>query len=139
MKEMRPQKRILFWGISGILVGFGWVGAWTIGLPFLLVGTVMTLYGMVKIGPRGFWAALVGFGAIPAYFMLSSYFLSDRCLPSEGMMLTPNGSVTSLSCSYIPDSYFSTGLGFGIIALVGIACGLVDMWRGSAANTSQIR
>lgn len=127
---MSARNRLLYWAVTGSLLGFGWTGAWTSGLPFLLLGTNMLFYGMVKVGPTGFWTALIGFGMIPAFFLLYDYFTIERCLPGTVLTLPAGAPAgTRVSCGNVPDSYLYDGLFFAALALIGLAWSLFTVMR----------
>jgi hypothetical protein len=58
-----------YWVIAGGLVGFGFIGILSIGLPFLLVGLGLLIAGVVWWHGRGFWLAVFAFGAVPALIL----------------------------------------------------------------------
>jgi hypothetical protein len=93
---MRRKASVLYWAVAGALTGFGLIGLMTIGAPFLIVGTIMALIGLLwllvstildLVGPlqrveepreflgglvlhlEGVWAFPVGFGGLPALVM----------------------------------------------------------------------
>jgi hypothetical protein len=39
------QGHIAYWAITGVLTVFGFLGSFTIGLPFLVVGLLMCAFG----------------------------------------------------------------------------------------------
>lgn len=96
---MRGMVGPIYWAVAGAMVGFGLIGLMTIGGPFLFVGAVMVLVGLLwplattisdliaslrrTDNPRefsgnllrridGVWAFLVGFGGLPALVLLST-------------------------------------------------------------------
>ena len=91
-----------------------------------LVGTGMLFYGIFRVGSSGCWAALVGFGALPAGLMLSTYITVERC-PADGVLRIPAGAPpgTHVTCGDVPQSYLTMGLAFTAIALIGAIWGLV--------------
>lgn len=125
---MSGSERSIYWLIVGALIGFGWLSAWTIGLPLLLIGVILLFYGILRVGPRGFWAAIVAFGAIPAATLLYTYFTEVRCTGGTALSIpvgAPAG--TTVSCSAIPDSYLVLAAWFALIALAGL------LWRPGVA------
>jgi hypothetical protein len=125
---MRIWQRVLYWLITGALLGFSVITF--IGPPFGLAVLVMFFYGILRLGPKGFWAALVGFGSLPAFFFVYDYLSVERCPPGHVLSI-PAGAPpgTSVSCGDVPDSFLSFGLGFGVIALIGAMWGLSSLLR----------
>ncbi len=120
---MHTWERHVYWLIVGALIGCGGVGAATVGLPFLVVGSILLLYGMIRIGPIGFWAALIGFGTLPPFFILYGDRLYGNRACSPGWKLTiipdtPGG--TAVACGQIPASSVTIALFFASVALAGL-------------------
>jgi hypothetical protein len=67
-----------YWLLAGALLGFGLGAAFSIGIPFFLLGMVMALYRVWRVGGRGFGLVLVGMGLLPAVYLSISYFTADR-------------------------------------------------------------
>ena len=66
---MRHRWAVSYWMVTGALMGFGLIGLMSIGWPFLLLGTVMSLIGLLLSRGRGAWAFLAGFGGLPAMLL----------------------------------------------------------------------
>ncbi len=49
----------LYWLVVGALMNFGFIGMLGVGLPFLVVGMLMSAFGFLKLGVHGSWALLV--------------------------------------------------------------------------------
>lgn len=127
---MRTLQRLLYWLITGALVGTGLNSFSLFGLIGALAGTGMLFFGIIQVGPKGFWMALVGFGALPAFFFIYRYLTVNRCLPEEPLVVpfgVPVGTV--VSCGWIPGSTLSYGLAYGVVALAGLAWGLIGLIR----------
>ena len=62
--------RILYWFIVGACFGFGVISILSIGIIFLAAGLLLLIFGALRLGPRRMWAAIVGFGALPAAILL---------------------------------------------------------------------
>lgn len=123
---MRVWQNILYWGCTGALLGFGLIGMMTIGLPFLLLGTLMLVYGVTRLGRTGTWSGLVGFGVLPALFLLPRYLFTERCAPGTVLSLpadAPPG--TTVSCGQVPQEYLYMGLAFVAIATIGLIWGII--------------
>jgi hypothetical protein len=52
-----------YWVAAVVLVVFGFITGFSIGLPFLLLGMAMLVLGSLRRWPRLFWPSLVGFFA----------------------------------------------------------------------------
>jgi len=122
------QKWLLFyWIVAGALIGFGVIGILSIGLPFLLIGLGMVVYGIIRFRARGFWAALIGFGTLPAFILIVDIITAPPPCNGQPLVLPPNAS--SVSCGYIPTSYYILAVFFGAIALLGMAWPLLQRLR----------
>jgi hypothetical protein len=62
--------RTLYWPLAGALIGFGVIAILSVGIPFLLLGLILVVFGAVRWGGAGLWAALVGFGGLPALILV---------------------------------------------------------------------
>jgi hypothetical protein len=62
--------RTLYWLLAGGMIGFGAIAILSIGFPFILLGTVLLTVGALRFGWKEAWAALVGFGAVPAAILI---------------------------------------------------------------------
>jgi len=99
--RIRAIETTTYWAFSGALVGYGVIGGFSIGIPLVLIGIFFMSFGLARLEHRGLWAALVGFGAVPA-----------------GLLL------------YNSDSNVNLGVWlFGAIALVGATWGLLETVR----------
>ena len=119
--------RLFYWLIAGALTGFGVIGILSIGFPFLLAGLGMVIFGVIRFKARGFWAALIGFGTLPALILIGDIITAPP--PCTGQILTLPPNTSSVSCGYIPDSYYIMAGIFGAIALVGMAWPLLRRLR----------
>ncbi|HEX2728976.1 MAG TPA: hypothetical protein VHM16_04425 [Rubrobacteraceae bacterium] len=124
---------VLYWTITGAMMGFGLIGLMTIGFPFLIVGLVMAFIGLWKPGISRAWAALIGFGGLPALFFLSHMIDSARSAvnpycnitgPNTGEINIPP-EVSMVECSYSPASYYVMFAVFAAITLLGVCLGLL--------------
>jgi hypothetical protein len=127
---MAPKLRLAYWLVTGALLGFGLLGILTIGVPILLVGVALVIFGAIRLGGSGLWAAVVGFGSIPALVLLYDITSAPwACLPAGGRVTTPSSQPYAVgsyyTCVDTPVGpltiYHVLAIGFGIIALVGIA------------------
>ena len=136
---MREMAGVVYWALSGGLISFGFLAAWTIGLPFLLIGTIMTVFGLFWPGIRGVWAITAGLGGVPAYIILSNVW---EAVGAAGPPCTQEGAVTIpapsgsgdsavLSCSpAVPDNYIVVLVVLGVFALSGPVVRLLLLVRG---------
>ncbi len=116
-----------YWAAAGALAGFGLIGLMTIGAPFLLVGVVLALVGLLFLRTTGLWAFFVGFGGLPALVFLLHISngirsaLNPYCpQPGEpGMPGTPGPRPVSVS--FVPASYYAMFAVFAAVALFGVA------------------
>ncbi len=142
---MRGRASVFYWTATGALMGFGLIGLMSIGFPFLIVGTVMAVVGIVKPGPEGAWAFPVGFGGLPALIFLShmvegiSTTMNPYCSKvgeGGGTIILPAGSaVDEVSCSFIPASYYVMFAIFATIALFGLMLRFLLRHRARTLNT----
>lgn len=129
---MRGWRKVLYWGVTVGLLGFGLVGIMSIGLIFLVAGAALAGFGVFMLGTRGLWAAVVGFGGIPALVFLANlaftFFVADPSCSGVlwGNSTSVSGSVSlapgeeSVTCSMVPGSYVVL-LGISLlIALSGL-------------------
>jgi hypothetical protein len=119
--------QLLYWVSAGGLIGFGLIGILSIGFPFLLVGLGMVIYGAVRRWMDTLWAAFVGFGIFPTLFLIYDIITAPPPCPPQGLSLPPNA--TSVSCGYIPGSYYVLLVIFGVIALAGGLWPLIRRFR----------
>lgn len=52
---MDEQGHVAYWAMAGILTIFGFLGSFTIGLPFLVAGLLMCAFGFVRYGVGDAW------------------------------------------------------------------------------------
>ena len=123
--------RVLYWLVTGALIGFGVIAILSIGFPFLLLGMGLVVFGAIRLGGTGLWAALVGFGGLPASVLVWDLnSMPWACASPTGGAL-PN--VSYYTCVDTPlgslTTYHVMAFGFGVIALVGLAWPLLhQVW-----------
>lgn len=118
---------LFYWMVAGALAGFGVISIFSIGLPFLLIGLGMVTYGIIRLRARGFWAALIGFGTLPALILIVDILTAPPSCNGQPLIIPPNAP--GVSCSGIPDSYYIMAVIFGAIALLGISWPLLRRLR----------
>ena len=99
--QARAFETTLYWALAGALISFGVLGAFSIGIPLVLIGIYFMSFGLARLEHRGLWAALVGFGAVPV-----------------GLLLRNSGSNVIVPI-----------LLFGAIAVAGMIWGLLETLR----------
>lgn len=104
----------VYWLLAGAVLGFGLMAAFSIGIPFFLLGMVMALYRVWRGGGRGFGLVLVTMGLVPAVYITLSYFLADR------------------SNTFYPDDFYKGVLVYVGLAVAGAVWFLVDVRRSRA-------
>jgi hypothetical protein len=139
---MREMGSAAYWAITGAVLSFGGLGAFTIGLPFIVVGLVMAFVGLMKLWTWGVWAITVGLGAVPAYVILRDVLeaLGSSAPPctQEGSstIAPPSGADKSgvVSCSPpIPEDFVAVVMFFAVIMHSGPAVRLFMLARGRLA------
>jgi hypothetical protein len=122
--------RIGYWLLTGALIGFGMIAILSIGSLFLLLGVILLIVGALRVGPRGIWATLVGFGAFPVGILIWDVTSMPWACEGQGDAL-PN--VNYFSCVDTPfgplTTYHVMALIFGVIALFGLVLALAQwLW-----------
>ncbi len=115
----RSLWQLLFWIIAGGLIGVGVLGfdVLFLAVPCFIVGLSLLIFGVTRLGTERLWAALLGFGLIPALFLLNTIISTPPC-PPQGLAIPANAPAgTSVSCGLIPTSYYILLAGFTIIVV----------------------
>jgi hypothetical protein len=124
--------RVLYWLLTGMLIGFGVIAILSIGLPFLLLGLILVVFGAIRLGGTGLWAAPVGFGSLPALILVWDLTsMPWACASSSGIATTPNTNYYTCVDTFLGSltTYHVMAFGFGVIALVGLAWPLLhQLW-----------
>ena len=130
---MREKVAPFYWAAAGALAGFGLIGAMTIGGPFLVAGAVLALVGFILLRTKGIWALFVGFGGLPALVFLLHIFkglrtaLNPYCAemgkPGTLVAGAADPGPVSVSCWFVPASYYAMFAVFPAVALFGVALG----------------
>jgi hypothetical protein len=110
---------ILYWLITGALLGIGLISILSIGLPLLLTGLILLIAGLIRLRVRNLWALLVGFGGLPALVLILDIITAPPRCTGQPLMVPPGGG--SASCGFIPTSYYVFAVVFGLITLAGFA------------------
>ncbi len=107
--RMQTKWKAFYWLAAGASMGFGLI-AFGLGLLPFLFGLILALYGVKRIGPRGFWLVLVGMGLVPVALLMYNYITADNS-------------------TFFPDSYLYGIALFGAITLAGLIWGLAETRR----------
>lgn len=105
-----------YWLLTGAVFGVGIIAILSIGIVLLLLGSGLIVLGAVKMGARGLWAAIVGFGAAPALILQYNVATAPP--------LCSSGNYSGAVCGGPTDAYQTLAIGFAAIAVVGILVGL---------------
>ncbi len=119
---------VFYWLIAGALIGVGLLGfdVYFIFVPCVIVGLTLVVVGIRRWGTRYLWAAFLGFGILPALFLLNDIIRSSPACPPQGLIIPPGAPPgTTLSCGYVPTTYYVLLAGFVLIALVSAAWPLI--------------
>src|SRR5690349_14979949 len=134
--------RILYWLLTGALIGVGFLAILSIGLPLLVLGMILLIVGALRFGGKEALAALVGFGAAPAAILIwdiisGPWVCDDGGFSGSGSSSSSGASVevTHYSCVESPfglvTTYHVLAAGFVVLALVGLVLLLVSLRRPS--------
>jgi hypothetical protein len=74
---MKTLARALYWFVAGGLIGFGLIAILSIGWLAILLGLILTVIGMIRLGRREVWGALLGGGLAPSAVLLYDLQHSD--------------------------------------------------------------
>lgn len=120
--------RALYWLLTGALIGFGVIAILSIGFPFLLLGLILVIFGAIRLGGSGLWAALVGFGGLPALILVWDLTSAPWACASPTGEVLPKVNYFSCVDTFLGQltSYHLLAFGFGLIALVGLAWPLLQ-------------
>lgn len=133
--------RTLYWLVVGALFGLGFISILSIGVILLALGIALLIFGAVRLGGKGLWAGVVGFGLAPALLLLWDLTSSPwACEPSSHTVF---GHIIHSETYRSPNYYtcVDTFVGplttyhvlaaiFGVIALAGLLIGLAVYLRG---------
>jgi asparagine N-glycosylation enzyme membrane subunit Stt3 len=115
----------ILWLVGGLLIGIGFVGAFSGGLLFLLVGAVVLVVTARRYRGhlRGWSAALYATGASIALFLSPYVFKGSRCVHR-----TDSGCYHAFTLAVFAAAVF--------LALVGLVLGVLELrrWRRSASG-----
>ena len=101
--------RLVYWLITGALLGLGLVELPGLGLILFPVGLVLLIIGLFALRGREVVAGVVGFGALPAAAFVNA--IVSAALPLE-----------------VAPFYYGGAIVFGAITVAGLVA-LVLVWR----------
>lgn len=78
----------LYWALVSVLIGFGYLAIFSIGLLFLIPGVALALLAPVRRRPVVFWPAMAGIGA----FLVAVVVLSPLGCSTSSTAAVPGGS-----------------------------------------------
>jgi hypothetical protein len=104
---MNSLLRAVYWFVAGGLIGVGVIAILSIGWPLILLGLILVVIGVIRLGVRELWGALLGGGLVPLAFLLYDLQNAD-ILPAT-----------------TAHTYQVMALIFGAIALVGFIWGVI--------------
>ena len=104
---MRTLLSVIYWFVAGALIGFGVIALLSIGWATILLGLILVVIGVVRVGVHGVWGALLGGGLVPLAFLLYDLQNSD---------IQPAATA---------HTYQELAVIFGAIALAGLVWGLL--------------
>jgi hypothetical protein len=107
MVTMNTLSHALFWFVAGGLIGVGMIALPSIGWLLIPVGLILTVIGVIRLGIRELWGALLGGGLVPLAFLLYDLQNTD-ILPAATAQF-----------------YELLAMIFGAIAVVGFVWGLI--------------
>jgi hypothetical protein len=129
-----------YWFMTGALIGFGSIAILSIGFPFIVLGIVLVTVGLIRVRGQEWWAALVGFGGVPALILVWDVTSKPwACMSTFGGGSLPG--INYYTCVDTPvgplTSYHIMAIGFGAIALLGLVWALLSalITRGRHAAT----
>lgn len=108
---MLDAKSYVYLSLAGCLLGFGLLVVFSSGLPFILLGMLLVLYGVKRAGGRGFWVSLICMSIVPVLYFSANYFF--------------NNYYSNLAL----EGFLGIVLLFMIPAAVGVVWGLVETNR----------
>lgn len=128
--------RILYWLFVGALLGFGFIAILSIGSIFVLAGLGLLIFGAIRFGGSGLWAALFGFGAAPAALLIwdvtAKPWACDLGGPGQsGVSAQPGVNYYTCVDTFVGPltTYHVMAAGFGALALLGLLIGMVLLLR----------
>jgi len=118
-------KQPILWLLGGLMIGIGFVGAFSGGLLLLLIGAIVLILTARRYRGqwRGWSASIYAAGASIALFLSPYVFKESRCVQS-----TDSGCYYTFTVVVFGSALF--------LALAGLALGVMEIrrWRRSASS-----
>lgn len=135
---MRRWTVSFYWALTGAMIGFGLIGLMSTGVPFLIIGAMMVMVGLLRFGLVGTPAFFVDFGGVPALLLTislaeqafsatwscSSISFTENSAHGSGT-ISADGSVTEVLCMTIPGQIVVLAAVSWCMALLGLAAVLL--------------
>ncbi|MDE3229405.1 MAG: hypothetical protein KGO05_05960 [Chloroflexota bacterium] len=139
--------KTFYWLLVGALFGFGFIAILSIGIIFIVAGLALLIFGAIRLGGKGLWAGVVGFGLAPAAVLIWDVTSKPwACIPASGTItspvIPPGAPATYTSPTYYTcvntfagplTTYHVLAAIFLAITLVGLLIGL-GVWLRSRRN-----
>ncbi len=119
----------LYWLFTGAVIGFGVISILSIGILFLVLGFGLLVFGLIRGWFGGLWAALVGFGGLPALILVWDVTSAPwACISNVAVLSIPHVNYYTCVDTFFGrvTTYHVLAIGFGIIALLGLAWPLLS-------------
>lgn len=133
--------RAVYWLVTGAIIGFGIIAILSIGLPFLILGLLLTAFGAVRLGIREIWAAVVGLGGLPVAILLWDVATAPWLCAPQGGGSSSLPNVNYYTCVDTPvgmlTTYHVLAFWFGVTALLGLAWPLLYLLIRRIRRTSE--
>jgi hypothetical protein len=117
------QALLLF--IAGSLIGLGLLALdlFFISIPCIMIGLGLAIFGNKRWGNHSLWTAFLGFGMVPALFLLNNIIRSFPTCPPGGLTLPADAPAgTTVSCGGpIPATSYILLACFGVVVLGAFA------------------
>jgi hypothetical protein len=129
-----------YWLLTAALIVFGFIGGFTIGQPFLLLGVTMLVLGPFRGRPLVFWPPMLGVLAFVVAFMAIAPFSCTGTAVLDGSSLGGSGGstvcTTLIGIRYESEGIVNPSLLPGVVTgvLAGLATALLTfvlLWRRS--------
>ncbi len=138
MGEPSPSSGNSYWGLVLLLVGFGFITGFSIGIPFLLVGVTLAMLSPFRSRPRVFWSGLalvVGF--LVGYVLVAPFSCSVTAefdLTTGVETMSPEMCRSLVGIEYTGSPRTAGLITGGVLAVVGAAAGWIAGGRQPQAN-----
>ena len=127
-----------YWGLVLLLVVFGFISGFSIGIPFLLVGVTLAGLSPLRSRPRIFWSGLalvVGF--LVGYVLVAPFSCSASAefnLTTGVETVSPEMCRSLIGIEYTGSPRTAGLITGGVLAVLGAMAGWITEGRQSQAN-----